>query len=64
MAGEQHAADTLEAYLDVFTNHYMNAKHSVPPDWGDGAHLRLRELGVETGESKSAENLVPTHRHP
>jgi DTW domain-containing protein YfiP len=49
MAGEQHAADTLEAYLDVFTNHYMNAKHSVPPDWEDTAHLRLRELGLPAG---------------
>lgn len=44
LAGEQHAADTLDTYLDVFSNHYMNAKRSVPPDWEDAAHLRLREL--------------------
>jgi DTW domain-containing protein YfiP len=44
MAGEQHAADTLETYLDVFSNHYVNAKQSVPPDWEDAAHLRLRAL--------------------
>jgi DTW domain-containing protein YfiP len=47
LAGEQHAADTLEAYLEVFTGHYMNAKHSVPPDWEDAAHQRLRALAVK-----------------
>ena len=44
LAGEQHAADTLQAYLEVFTGHYMNAKHSIPPAWEDAAHLRLRAL--------------------
>jgi DTW domain-containing protein YfiP len=42
--GEQHAADTLDAYLDVFTNHYLNARNSVPPNLDDAAHQRLREL--------------------
>ena len=45
-AHEQHAADTLSAYLDVFTNHYPNAKNSVPVDLEDAAHLRLRGLGL------------------
>ena len=44
LAGEQRAADTLEAYLDVFTNHYLNAKLSVPPDFDDAAHRRLHTL--------------------
>ncbi len=44
LAGEQHAADTLETYLDVFTGHYLNAKQSVPPDFEDTAHQRLRTL--------------------
>lgn len=44
LAGEQRAADILEAYLDVFTNHYLNAKRAVPPDWDDAAHQRLRSL--------------------
>ena len=44
LAGEHHAANTLEAYLDVFTNHYLNAKQCVPPDHDDAAHQRLREL--------------------
>ena len=28
LAGEAHAMQTLEAYLDVFTNHYLQAKLS------------------------------------
>lgn len=49
LAGEQHAAATLEAYLDVFTNHYLNAKRAVPPDWDDAAHQRLRDLAMPPG---------------
>jgi len=44
LAGEPQAAETLETYLDVFTNHYLNAKQSVPPDLEDAAHQRLRAL--------------------
>ena len=44
LAGELHAAQTLEAYLDVFTHHYLQAKHQLPPDWNGTAHQRLREL--------------------
>jgi len=44
MAGEQHEADTLEAYLDVFTNHYLNAKLALPLDFEDAAHQRLQAL--------------------
>ncbi len=32
LAGEPHAADTLQAYLDVYTHHYLQAKHQLPPD--------------------------------
>ena len=46
LAGEQHAADTLDAYLEVFSGHYLNAKRSVPPDWDDAAHQRLRALAA------------------
>jgi len=46
LAGEPQAAETLETYLDVFTNHYLNAKQSVPPDLEDAAHQRLRALAV------------------
>ena len=44
LAGEQHAAQTLEAYLDVFSSRYLSARQSVPPDTDDAAHRRLREL--------------------
>jgi DTW domain-containing protein YfiP len=44
LGGEPQAAEVLETYLDVFSNHYLNARQSVPPDLEDAAHLRLREL--------------------
>lgn len=44
LAGEMHAAQTLEAYLDVFTNHYLKAKQQQPLDLEDAAHLRLHGL--------------------
>jgi DTW domain-containing protein YfiP len=46
LAGEQHVAETLEAYLDVFTNHYLKAKQQQPLDFEDAAHRRLRSLGL------------------
>jgi len=44
LGGEQHVAEVLETYLEVFSNHYLNARQSVPPDLEDAAHLRLRAL--------------------
>ena len=49
LAGDSHAAQTLEAYLDVFTHHYLQAKHQQPPDRDAAAHQRLRELAWHTG---------------
>jgi len=46
LAGEPHAAQTLEAYLDVFTHHYLRAKNQQPADLEDAAHQRLRGLGL------------------
>jgi len=45
LAGEPLAAQTLEAYLDVFTHHYLRAKNQLPVQWDGEAHARLRELG-------------------
>ncbi|MDO8387580.1 MAG: tRNA-uridine aminocarboxypropyltransferase [Polaromonas sp.] len=45
LAGEVHAAEVLEAYLDVFTDHYLKAKQQQPVDNEDAAHQRLRALG-------------------
>lgn len=44
LAGETLAAQTLEAYLDVFTNHYLKAKQQQPLDLEDAAHHRLQNL--------------------
>jgi DTW domain-containing protein len=44
LADELHAAQMLEAYLDVFTHHYLQAKHQLPVNREDEVHARLREL--------------------
>jgi DTW domain-containing protein YfiP len=44
LADEPLAARTLEAYLDVFTHHYLQACQQQPVDLGDKLHLRLRDL--------------------
>jgi len=44
LAGESRAAQTLEAYLDVFTTHYLQAKQQMPIDLEDDVHLRLHGL--------------------
>ena len=51
LAGEAHAAQTLEAYLDVFTHHYLQAKNQLPVAWDDAAHQRLQAL---SGASSAA----------
>ena len=49
LAGEAPAAQTLEARLDVFTHHYLQAKHQLPPDLAGAAHQRLGRLrGLQT----------------
>ena len=55
LAGEAHAAQTLEAYLDVFTNHYLNAKQQLPVDPEDAAHQRLRSLRLPWASGTAAE---------
>jgi hypothetical protein len=44
LAGERLAEQTLEAYLDVFTHHYLQARNQLPVAWDGPAHRRLREL--------------------
>ena len=46
LAGEPHAAHTLDAYLDVFTHHYLQSKHQLPPAWDGPEHRLLRSLGA------------------
>lgn len=47
LAGEQLAAQTLEAYLDVFTHHYLRAKQQLPVDGRGAAHQRLSALQLK-----------------
>ena len=42
LAGEDRAAQVLQAYLDVFTHHYLQSKHQLPPDTAGAAHHALR----------------------
>lgn len=42
LAGEHVAARTLDAYLAVFTHHYLSAKNQQPVNWEGLEHRRLR----------------------
>lgn len=44
LAGETRAAATLEAWLDVFTHHYVQARNQLPVVGDGAAHQRLRAL--------------------
>ena len=44
LAGERVAEQTLVAYLDVFTHHYLQARNQLPVAWDGPAHQRLREV--------------------
>ncbi|MBT9463176.1 tRNA-uridine aminocarboxypropyltransferase [Hydrogenophaga sp.] len=46
LAGETHAAESLAAWLDVFTTHYLSAKRSVVLDRESEAHQRLCALAA------------------
>jgi hypothetical protein len=48
LAGEAHAAEVLDAYLAVFTEHYLQAKNQQPLDRDDAAHQRLRDLNLSS----------------
>lgn len=44
LAGEAHAAHTLQAWLEVYTHHYLQAKHQLLPDLNGAAHSQLKGL--------------------
>ena len=50
LAQETLAAQALDAYFDVFTNHYLNAKQQLPVDLEDALHVRLRSLAPAAGD--------------
>ncbi len=49
LAGEHVAEQMLEAYLTVFTHHYLHAKSQQPIVWDSFAHQRLNELSLLPG---------------
>ena len=56
LAGEHRAEQTLAAYLDVFTHHYLQARNQLPVAWQSAAHQRLREVsGVVAASIDSAD---------
>jgi DTW domain-containing protein len=44
LAGEAHAAQTLDAWLDVFSHHYVQARQAQPVDPQGPAYQRWRAL--------------------
>jgi DTW domain-containing protein len=44
VVGEAPAAQALDAWLDVFTHHYLQAKNQLPVDLEGEAHRQLRSL--------------------
>ena len=44
LAGEAQAAHTLQAWLALYTHHYLQAKHQLPPDLAGTAHSQWRNL--------------------
>jgi DTW domain-containing protein len=42
LAGDQRAAEALDAYLDVFSQHYLAAKRQLSLDLADELHRRLQ----------------------
>ena len=49
LAGDTRAAQALEAWLEVYTHHYLQAKHQLPPRLDTPAHLALRALQDQAG---------------
>ena len=46
LAGEARASALLEAWLDVFTHHYVQARNQLPVAAESEAHARLRALAA------------------
>jgi len=46
LAGDARASRVLVATLDVFTHHYVQARHQLPAAWDGEAHARLRALAA------------------
>ena len=58
LAGEHLAGQTLTAYLDVFTHHYLQAKNQLPVAWEGEAHQRLRALSMLPRPRAASEGIT------
>ena len=56
LGGEPLAAQTLAAYLDVFTSHYLRARQQLPVDWTSAAHQHLHSLQTNRYHGKQLLN--------
>ena len=54
LSGDHEAASTLEAYLGVFTHHYLQAKNQLPVVWDSEAHQRLDALRANRIEFRTS----------
>jgi DTW domain-containing protein YfiP len=62
LAGDTLAAQTLAAYLDVFTDHYLRAKQQIKLDTEDEVHQRLRELSSLNRQTATLEQTIPPQK--
>lgn len=53
LAGDAAAGKALQAYLGVFTHHYLQAKNQLPVVWEGAAHRHLDEALVEQAARRS-----------
>lgn len=57
LAGDTAAEKTLQAYLGVFTHHYLRARDQLPVVWESEAHQRLREAVAQQAGRAGREGL-------
>lgn len=58
LAGEHVAGQTLAAYLEVFTHHYLQARNQLPVAWEGVAHQRLREVCASLPQRAAAQGMA------
>jgi DTW domain-containing protein YfiP len=62
LAGEPVAGQTLAAWLDVFTHHYLQARNQLPIAWDGPAHQRLRDARSARPEVRVLEQILELAR--
>lgn len=62
LAGERVAGQTLAAWLDVFTHHYLQARNQLPVAWDGADHQRLRDARSAGPEVRVLEQVLELTR--